>query len=76
MLSFFPRDVLEELLDLVGSVSEGFLTYSSLRKVMIKFEVMYMRLKRRVSYWNGCSPFLVLEVRPFDYFSLFYTPHN
>ena len=25
-----------------------------------------MRLRRRVSYWNGCSPFLVFEVRPFD----------
>ena len=24
MLSFFPRDVLDEILDLIGSVSEGF----------------------------------------------------
>ena len=28
MLSFFPRDVLDEILDLIGSVSEGFPTYS------------------------------------------------
>ena len=27
MLSFFPRDVLDEIWDLIGSVSEGFLTY-------------------------------------------------
>ena len=27
MLSFFPRDVLEEVLDLIESVSEGFPTY-------------------------------------------------
>ena len=27
MLSFFPRDVLDEIWDLTGSVSEGFLTY-------------------------------------------------
>ena len=27
MLSFFPRDVLDEIWDLVGSVSEGFPTY-------------------------------------------------
>ena len=29
MLSFFPRDVLDEILDLIQSVSEGFPTYSS-----------------------------------------------
>ena len=29
MLSFFPRDVLDEILDLNESVSEGFPTYSS-----------------------------------------------
>ena len=27
MLSFFPRDVLDEIWDLIGSVSEGFPTY-------------------------------------------------
>ena len=30
MLSFFPRDVLDEILDLIESVSEGFLFYSSI----------------------------------------------
>ena len=28
MLSFFPRDVLDEILDLIELVSEGFPTYS------------------------------------------------
>ena len=28
MLSFFPRDVLDEIWDVIGSVSEGFPTYS------------------------------------------------
>ena len=28
MLSFFPRDVLDEILNLIESVSEGFTTYS------------------------------------------------
>ena len=28
MLSFFPLQVLDEILDLIESVSEGFLTYS------------------------------------------------
>ena len=30
VLSFFPLDVLDEIWDLIESVSEGFLTYSSL----------------------------------------------
>ena len=28
VLSFFPRDVLDEILDLIESVSDGFPTYS------------------------------------------------
>ena len=28
VLSFFPRDVLDEILNLIGSVSEGFSSYS------------------------------------------------
>ena len=31
VLSFFPLDVLDEIWDLIESVSEGFLTYSSVR---------------------------------------------
>ena len=31
VLSFFPRDVLDEILNLIGSVSEGFPSYSSLQ---------------------------------------------
>ena len=30
MLSFFPLDVLDGIWDLIGSVSEGFLTYFSM----------------------------------------------
>ena len=30
VLSFFPRDVLDEILNLIGSVSEGFPSYSCL----------------------------------------------
>ena len=30
MLSFFPLDVLDEIWDVIESVSEGFLTYSSI----------------------------------------------
>ena len=31
MLSFFPLDVVDEIWDLIESVSEGFLTYSNLQ---------------------------------------------
>ena len=31
VLSFFPLDVLDEIWDLIESVSQGFLTYSCLR---------------------------------------------
>ena len=32
MLSFFPRDVLDEILNLIVSVSEGFPSYSCMLK--------------------------------------------
>ena len=35
VLSFFPLDVLDEIWDLIESVSEGFLTYSSLYKIVV-----------------------------------------
>ena len=36
MLSFFPLDVLDEIRDLIESVSEGFLTYSSMKLVHVR----------------------------------------
>ena len=35
VLSFFPLDVLDEIWDLVGSVSEGFLTYSFISSKLV-----------------------------------------
>ena len=32
VLSFFPRDVLDEILNLIGSVSEGFPSYSFIER--------------------------------------------
>ena len=37
MLSFFPRGVLDEILDLIESVSEGFSSYSSYLLLEINF---------------------------------------
>ena len=34
MLSFFPRDVLDEIWDLIGSVSEGFQTFFCISELL------------------------------------------
>ena len=38
MLSFFPRDVLDEILNLIESVSEGFPSYSCSKELKHKLE--------------------------------------
>ena len=38
MLSFFPRDVFFEILDLIETVSEGFPSYSYLLQLMIEWQ--------------------------------------
>ena len=42
VLSFFPQDVLDKILNLIVSVSEGFPTYSSLMSLNLK------RLKKKM----------------------------
>ena len=37
VLSFFPLDVLDEIWDLIESVSEGFLAYSFLKAMQVDF---------------------------------------
>ena len=37
MLSFFPRDVLDEIWDLIESVSEGFPSYSRSTENIVKY---------------------------------------
>ena len=41
MLSFFPRDVLDETLNLIESVSEGFLAYSSVIGSLVILDVVF-----------------------------------
>ena len=43
VLSFFPRDVLDEILNLIGSVSEGFPSYSYLRPLIYLFVTSCLR---------------------------------
>ena len=44
VLYFFPLDVLDEIWDVIESVSEGFLIYSS----MLKARVIPIRLARQI----------------------------
>ena len=45
MLSFFQLDVLDEIWDLIESVSEGFLTYSLLYMYIRKRSSAHARIK-------------------------------
>ena len=42
-MSFFLRDVLGEIWDLIGSVFEGFLTYFYRKKFMLNLEFIFPR---------------------------------
>ena len=54
VLSFFPLDVLDEIWDLIESVSEGFLTYSyllimfylSVKFAEIRFSCLQVRMQK------------------------------
>ena len=47
MLSFFPPDVLDEIWDLIESVSEGFLTYSLTAKLLRQGYKAFSKFYRR-----------------------------
>ena len=48
VLSFFPRDVLDEILNLIESVSEGFPSYSSLKAIIERFNTMQICFEQTV----------------------------
>ena len=60
MLSFFPRDVLDEILNLIESVSEGFPSYSSILQVEKTAEApsasnSFLASLRIATYWSAGS---------------------
>ena len=55
MLSFFPRDVLDEIWDLTEPVSEGFPTYSSVKAVQMSTSNIIMFLIRDKDGWMTCN---------------------
>ena len=76
MLSFFPWDVLDGILDLIGSVSEGFLTYyfiSLVRAVYFtQFEKGILCPKSKVHQME-VFPWLFITVKPYIYLFLCFT---
>ena len=52
VLSLFPLDVLDEIWDLVESVSEGFLTYFCVHSRGHKFDQKFMKLCQNVNHHN------------------------
>ena len=54
MLSFYPRDVLDEILDLIEAVSEGFPTYSYINTMGEKKSMLGLRPQQDKldSYWG------------------------
>ena len=61
MLSFFPRDVSDEIWDLIESVSEGISTYFC---VPFDFELLEMHMQ---FYQAGLSDRLKIELTINDY---------
>ena len=66
VLSFFPRDVLDEILNLIGSVSEGFPSYFSIIPIQMhsqfysksmssRFECCIAALEKTAKYEPVCS---------------------
>ena len=47
VLSFFPLDVLDEIWDLIESVSEGFLTYSSSNISFYLFSILNYKTEKK-----------------------------
>ena len=43
VLSFFPLDVLDEIWDLIESVVEGFLTYSSIKSQVVHLSTGWVK---------------------------------
>ena len=63
MLSFFPRGVLDEILNLIESVSEGFLSYSYPRNIPV-----YIILKSVHRFNRRCRLKLYYILSPGGYF--------
>ena len=57
MLSFFPRDVLDEILNLIESISEGFPTYSCYLKGYSHNKIIILFSRRVAIRFHNRFPF-------------------
>ena len=67
VLSFFPRDVLDEILNLIGSVSEDFPSYSYTPGYLCLYKAVTERKKKvlgskRMSLWRNNFPGYVPKI--------------
>ena len=66
MLSFFPRDVLDEICDLIESVSEGFPSYScKCQSQPMAFKMSGIDIFLRLHVFRGTRSFVVILAGPF-----------
>ena len=63
MLSFFPLDVLDEIWDLIESVSEGFLNYSKNTLIMCNKDCEHTKL---IPNWVKCVTSPAIEAPRWD----------
>ena len=68
VLSFFPLDVLDEIWDLIESVSEGFLTYFSLGKIDVMFYVfLCLSIRVALRYSSYMDMFGIIKTQAFPW---------
>ena len=60
MLSFFPRGVLDEILNLIESVSEGFPSYSGIFHSFIYVGIFWYNFTMHREGWN-IPPFILIK---------------
>ena len=75
VLSFFPRDVLDEILNLIGSVSEGFSSYSWSPNRYVLYKIYFFLWGHIQLSFSGLGYlairiFLVLSQKFFDLFGI------
>ena len=54
VLSFFPRDVLDEIFNLIESVSEDFLTTLNYTKKHIRLDLLLILAHARLPNYQNC----------------------
>ena len=59
MLFFFPRSVLDGILNLIESVSEGFPSY--INKTVVYFRIFYFISRRSIDAICNLNAFLLLQ---------------